>query len=159
MDTLIVWIHLLGVVSWVGAMSMHILIFVPSAMAVSPPERVKLMRTYMPMFTRYMWTMLIIVVISGCTLVGIKNGFSDLFQLNSHYSAILSLKMMFTLVMVLNAIYLSFILAPKISAAGEAPEEGGRPNREVIRLGSLAMKIAYIQLSLAITILLFAAML
>lgn len=159
MDTLFVWFHLLGVVSWVGAMAMHILIFVPSVVAVTAPERVKLMRIYMPMFTRYMWTMLFVTAISGFALVALKNGFSGLFHFNSHYNAILSLKIILTLVMVFNAFYLSFILAPRISAAGENPGEGGRPNPEFMRLGSLAMKIAYIQLSLAITILLFASML
>jgi len=169
MNSVLLFLHILGVVFWAGGVFVNTLVLMPSMGAISPPERGKLMGAFVKRFGPLAWGALAIVGISGLILTNGLIGLSGLFSFDSSYSNILLTKIVLVIVMVLNGLYISFVLGPKVAAprppaGGPRPAGSGEgagppgPPPELVRVQSRMTTVSWVQVVLAVIVIFLAAL-
>jgi len=69
------WLHLLGVVVWVGGMFFAYMALRPAAAALAPPVRLPLMAAAMTRFVAWVALAIVAIVASGLAMVTMQGGF------------------------------------------------------------------------------------
>ena len=69
------WLHILGVVVWVGGMFFAYMALRPAAAALAPPVRLPLMAAAMTRFAAWVALAIVAIVASGLAMVAMQGGF------------------------------------------------------------------------------------
>ncbi|MFQ6001392.1 MAG: CopD family protein [Anaerolineae bacterium] len=152
------WLHLLGIVIWVGGLFFQVLVMNPALEVVSPPERGKFMGTFMRRWMPLVWGAVAVTVITGILETGSGIGLAALFGFSSLYANLLLLKIVLATVMIIVGAIMSFVLGPRlmsITAAG--PPSGGPPAGpppEVAKIQNQLNLLGYTNFLLGIVVLL-----
>jgi len=170
MKAVVLWLHLIGVTFWVGGIFVNTLVLMPSLQAISPTERGKLLGTFLKRLTPLVWGAIALVVVTGFISTNDVIGFPTLFSFNTLYGNLLLVKIVLVVVMILNGAYLGFVLGPRIASFAPppgapplpGPGEGGRPPGpppELLRLQKQMNTLSWVQVGLAVAILLVVGLL
>jgi uncharacterized membrane protein len=116
------FLHLLAAVSWVGGIIYTILVLVPSQTAIDPGQRGKLFGAVVKRFTILVWVSVIVLLLSGIY----KIPSLSLFNPASKFDFWLSIKLTAVLVMIINGLMLTFVIAPRLKKL--APPPGEQPS-------------------------------
>ena len=164
MQAVLHWLHLIGITFWVGGIFINTLVLMPSLGAISPPERGKLLGAYLKRFVPLTWGAIVLVVVTGLFRTGKVIGYSTLFSFNTRYGNILLAKIIVVAVMIVNGVYLGFVLGPKIASfvpppgapQPAGPGQGDRPPGpppELLRLQKRMTIVSWVQVVLALVVL------
>jgi|GEM_PF-506360 len=122
------WLHLLGIVAWVGGLFFSILVMNPALGVVSPPERGKFMGAFMRRWMPLVWGAVALTGITGILEARGGIGLAALFSFSSLYTNLLLLKIALVTVMIIVGAITSFVLGPRLmSMAAPGPPSGGPP--------------------------------
>lgn len=128
MGGIISWLHLLGIVTWVGGIFVSVLAMNPALGVVSPPERGKFMGAFMRRWMPLVWGAAALTVITGILSARSGIGIAAIFSFSSRYTNLLLLKIILVTVMIIVGAIISFVLGPRLtSMAGAGPPGGGPP--------------------------------
>ncbi len=164
MKTVLLFLHLIGVVFWVGGTFVNMLVLIPSLQAISPAERGKMMGAFLKRFAPLAWGAIALVGVTGLVLTNNMIGFSGLFSLSTRYGNIMLTKTILVGVMILNGAYLGMVLgkrivsfapppgAPKPAGAGEGGRPPGPPP-ELVKLQKRMTTLSWVQVGLAVIVL------
>ncbi|MHA2427346.1 MAG: hypothetical protein ACXADB_04910 [Candidatus Hermodarchaeia archaeon] len=169
MRTIVNLFHLFGITFWVGGLFVNTLVLMPSLGVLNPAERGKLLGVYLKRFALLTWGAVALAGVTGLLATNSTIGFSGLFSLDTRFGNVLLAKIVVTLLMILNGIYLGFVLGPKMSSFGppsapptQAPsgdtERPPGPPPELLKLQSRMTLMSWIQVVLAAGVLLLVAM-
>lgn len=116
LHVLILWLHLLGVVVWIGGLLFHMLVAAPELQRLTPiTERLQLTLSLEVRFRRVMWPVLGVVLFTG--LVNVMHVFSGTVMVGERLSPgfvrVLSVKLLLVLGMVLLQVVQQFIVQPR----------------------------------------------
>ncbi|MFA7431170.1 MAG: CopD family protein [Rhodospirillaceae bacterium] len=76
--SLLIALHLLGAIVWVGGMFFATLVLRPATQVLEPHDRLVLFSKVFPRFFRWVWVSLIAIVVSGYwVLFGLYGGFAN----------------------------------------------------------------------------------
>jgi len=119
---LILWLHILASVVWIGGMAFNILILRPSITVIDAPQRIKLAETVLRRFISFVWASIGVLILTGAILALPKmTSFKTL--LSSSYGGLLILKLLIVMVMIINVFIIQYILFPKFKSL--IPSPGG----------------------------------
>ena len=128
MNAVIYWLHMVGIIFFVGGVFVNMLVLTPSLQVLSPPDRGKLMGAFLKRFAPLTWGAIAIVGVTGLLLTNRAIGFSALVSFSTRYGNILLVKIILVAAMILNEAYISLVLGRKI-AAFTPPPGAARPPR------------------------------
>lgn len=144
------WLHLLATVVWIGGMSTNLLILFPSLKeGLEPPAVGRLMGIVMKRFRSLVYASMCILAVSGVVMNLLNTNYLGLLQFGNLWSVLTLIKHIFTLVLVVLAVYAFEGLGPKVAKAaakGPFPELG--------RLQKKQMTLAVTGFTLGLAILL-----
>ena len=155
LGSVINFLHLFVTVAWFGAMTTNAFILLPSTRkTLEPPIAGKLMAAVMKRFRVLVYISIGVLAITGIELTRINENSMRFMRFDNLWSAISSVKHIFTIIIVILVIYAFEDLGKKVSrlaAKGPSPELASLQKRQVI--------FSYIGLVLAIIILLLTGIL
>ncbi|MBI3994763.1 MAG: CopD family protein [Nitrospirae bacterium] len=128
-STLLIWIHLVAAVAWVGGMIFHRLVLRPSLAGISPPAKGQDLLTgiLVRMDSRYKtlrWLSLATLLVTGIVLL-INEGGSA--RMESAWGAVLMLKLLFVLIVIgLTAIHDVGMAPARAIPSGASSQPPGR---------------------------------
>ncbi|MFQ5812964.1 MAG: CopD family protein [Anaerolineae bacterium] len=168
MQAVLRWLHYIGVAFWAGGTFVNALVLEPSMLAISPPERGKLMGAFGKRFIPLVWGSVVVVGITGLILTNSLIGLSGLLSFDTRYGNILLTKTIVVALMILNGVYLS-ALGPKIASFAPppggpppaGPGEGARPPGpppELLRLQGRMATLSWVQVVLMLVVLFLIAL-
>lgn len=141
------WVHLIGVVIWVGVSILMPLVIMPVLNALEPPARMKFMATWTPKAAPIINIAIVLVVLSGIIQIPLKFGTWNVLGLN-----VFTAKLFVVLLMMANGIYVGVVLAKKVAQLAPAP--GTPPSPEFIKTQKSLTRHSWVQFGLAILVLL-----
>lgn len=126
--SLVKWLHLLGIVFWIGGLFVTTLVLVPALGAFPPPDRGKVMEAFAKRFSPMVWVAVILTVVTGVIMAN-RIGLGVVFSFSSAYGRIMLLKHLLTLIQIVVGAYTGFFLIRKmasfrLSASASAPSSG-----------------------------------
>ena len=71
------WLHLLGVVVWVGGMFFAHMALRPAAQALPPPQRLPLLAAAVTRFVQWVAVAIVAILVSGIALIAMVGGMSQ----------------------------------------------------------------------------------
>ncbi len=163
MQSVIQWLHLIGLVFWAGGVFVNTLVLMPSLQAISPAERGKLMGAFLKRFAPMVWGAIILVAVTGLIRANNIVGISTLLSFDTRYGNILLGKIALVAVMILNGAYLGLVLGPRIASFAPPPGapqptgsgEGNRPPgppSELLKLQSRMIALNWLQVVLVMVV-------
>jgi putative copper resistance protein D len=165
LDTLVLWIHILAAVSWVGGMIFVAFIIGPYVRRAFPPaERTPLMAAVGQRFSYLGWSAIFTLVATGIyNAVHFLRSWDNL--LHTEFGHILLVKIGLVAVMIVLSIVHDFFLGPRQRELGKllrqtSPEEAkteGAPAQTMNRLRRWTVLIAQANLILGLIVILLAA--
>lgn len=141
------WIHLIGVAIWVGVSILMPVLIMPILQMLEPPARMKFMSAWTPKAAPIINVAIVLVVLSGIALIGLKYGTYNVFGLN-----VLTAKLFVTFLMMANGIYVGVVLAKRIGTLAPAP--GTPPSPQFLKTQRMLNMHSWVQFGLAILVLL-----
>lgn len=131
-------LHLLGAVAWVGGMAFALLVLRPSLAALAPPQRLALHAEVFRRFFRLIWHAMPLVLASGyAMLFAVLGGFAHVNW---------AVHVMHLLGLVMTAVFLAIVFGPwRAMRAAPSPEAVDRIRRLVqvnLLLGTLTLIVA-----------------
>ncbi len=155
------WLHLLGIVTWVGGLFFQILVMNPALGVVSPSERGKFMGAFMRRWMPLVWGAVVVTGITGILETESGIGLAALFSFSSLYTNLLLLKIVLVTVMIILGAIVSFVLGPRLMSVAAGPPSGGSPAGppkgaplEVAKIQNRLNLLSYINFVLGILVLL-----
>lgn len=139
------WLHLLGVVVWVGGMFFAHVALRPAVQSLPPPQRLPLMAATLAAFFKWVGAAVITILASGFMLVFGAGGFAA-FGASVHLMAVLGLVM---------AVVYGFIVAvpfPRVRAAVAAQDwpPAGAALAQVRRLVGINLILGLVTITIAV---------
>lgn len=152
---LLVWLHLIAAVSWIGGTIFLSLVLAPSYRAVaSKPDAGALFRTTARRFRLVVWSAVAVLLLTGPMLV-ISHGWA-LFELTL-WPSILMVKLALVAVLLLLTLVHDLVLGPRVRAIlALPPEQRAVTDRTILTVASWLPRLALI---LALAVLFAAVML
>lgn len=131
-------LHLLGAVAWVGGMAFALLVLRPSLTALAPPQRLALHAEVFRRFFRLIWHAMPLVLLTGyAMLFAVLGGFTHVNW---------AVHVMHLLGLVMTAVFLAIVFGPwRAMRAAPSPEAVDRIRRLVqvnLLLGTLTLIVA-----------------
>ena len=131
-------LHLLGVMAWVGGMAFALLVLRPSLAVLEPPQRLALHREVFARFFRLIWHAMPLVLVTGYAMIfAVLGGFA---QLNW------AINVMHLLGLIMTAVFLYVVFVPwRAMRAAPSPQAVDRIRRLVqinLLLGTLTLIVA-----------------
>jgi uncharacterized membrane protein len=71
------WLHLLGVVVWIGGMFFAHMALRPAAQALPPPQRLPLLAATLTRFVRWVGVAIVAILVSGIALIAMVGGMAQ----------------------------------------------------------------------------------
>lgn len=110
------WLHLLGVVTWIGGLVFNLIILTPSLGVIELKPRAVLLRRVLRKFLHTVWGSLFIIVATGLFRVFFVNRMTSLdVFLGTFYGNLLTIKIILVVVMILLAAYVTLVLYPPLT--------------------------------------------
>lgn len=110
------WLHLLGVVTWIGGLVFNLIVLTPSLGAVELKPRAVLLRRVLRKFLHTVWGSLFVIIATGLYRVLFVNQMTTLgLFLNTFYGNLLIAKILLVTVMILIAAYVTLVLYPPLT--------------------------------------------
>jgi putative copper resistance protein D len=152
---LLVWLHLIAAVSWIGGTIFLSLVLAPSYRAVaSKPDAGALFRTTARRFRLVVWSAVAVLLLTGPMLV-ISHGWA-LFEL-TRWPSILIFKLSLVAVLLLLTLVHDLVLGPRVRAIlAHPPEQRAVTDQTILTAASWLPRLALI---LALAVLFAAVML
>ena len=141
------WIHLIGVAIWVGVSILMPVLIMPILQTLEPAARMKFMSAWTPKAAPIINVAIVLVVLSGIALIGLKYGTYNVLGLN-----VLTAKLFVTILMMANGIYVGVVLAKRIGTLAPAP--GTPPSPQFLKTQKMLNMHSWVQFGLAILALL-----
>ena len=153
---LIDFIHLSGMMMWIGALWYTFYIFYPITDALDPPARMKAISVHAERFPKFANPVIGLVVLTGLfnTFDG-KFIFSSMGNFSPAYNAVLGLKMLVVLAMIALGMTVGMRLSPQ--AMEMAPAPGEKPTPEFLGKVALIKNLTILNLALGFVLLFLAA--
>ncbi len=123
-DIVMLWLHTLAAVSWVGGMVFNLFVLRPSVGVIDAGDRVKLSLTVLRRFIPLVWLCVVVLAISGTYLSVLKVGSPEIL-IGSSFGRILLLKLIIVAVMVSIVAYIRYNRLPLLESLVGTPEIGG----------------------------------
>jgi putative copper export protein len=165
-QSIIMWIHLLAAVIWVGGMAFLAFVLGPYGRRLPDDQRAELFQSVGRRFSRISWPLIVILIITGPLSLYFRgvppaDAFSPLFLSTYYGQAILIKAILFILIIVLSAAH-DFLIGPRVhdilAGLRSLPEEQRQEARErALRMRRTASYIGRVNFILALAILYFAA--
>lgn len=144
------WLHLLATVVWIGGMSTNLLVLFPSMkQGLEPPAIGRLMGIVMKRLRSLVYASIVILAVSGIVMNLLNEHYLGLFQFGNLWSMLTLIKHIFTLALVVLAVYAFERLGPKVAKA-----VAGGPSPELGRFQKKQMTLAVTGFALGLLILL-----
>lgn len=139
------WLHLLGIVVWVGGMFFAHVALRPAALALPPPVRLPLLVSTLATFLRWVAAAVVAIIVTGFMMIFAMGGFTSVGP-SVHAMAVLGL--------VMATIY-AFIVAvpfPRARAAVGAQDwqAGGAALTQVRRLVGINLILGLVTITVAV---------
>lgn len=123
------WLHLTGVVVWVGGMFFAHMVLRPAAQALPPPVRLPLLAAVVARFFAWVGAAVVLIVASGLALIALRGGFG---------AAGPGVHAMTALGLVMALVYLYLVLVPlRTLRAGVAAADWPRAGAAMGRIRQL----------------------
>lgn len=144
------WLHLIATVAWIGAMTMNLLVLLPSMRETLEPATMgKLLGAVMKRFRRLVYGSIILLVLSGLAMTALNKSYLGPLQFGNAWTQVMLIKHVFVAALIGLAIYALEVLAPKVAKMGAKG-----PSPELARLQKLQMRLAGAGFALGLVILL-----
>lgn len=114
-NIIMIWLHYLATVMWIGGMAFNILVLRPSMIAIDQNQRAVLGNKVLRRFLIFAWLSIMVLVLTGISI-------SRADTLATTYGVVLLSKHAVTLMMVLIVAWVSFVLSTKLSPFAPKPE-------------------------------------
>jgi len=136
--SIISWLHLFATVAWIGAMTMNVLVLLPSIReTLEPAAAGKFLGAVMRRFRRLVYGSIILLVFSGVVMTALNKSYLGPLQLGNAWTQVILIKHVFVVVLVVLAIYALEVLAPNVAKIGAKG-----PSPELARLQKLQLRLA-----------------
>ena len=122
-DIVMLWLHTLAAVSWVGGMVFNLFVLRPSVGVIDAGDRVKLTLTVLRRFISLVWLCVVVLAISGIYLSVLKVGSLEIL-IGSSFGRIFLLKLVIVAVMVSIVAYIRYNRLPLLESLVGTPEIG-----------------------------------
>jgi uncharacterized membrane protein len=140
-----IWLHLLGVIVWVGGMFFAHMALRPAAQALDPPQRLTLLAQALRHFFRWVTLGIAAILLSGAWLIAGLGGFGAV----GAY-----VHLMTTIGVVMVAIFGYIVVAPYrrlVAAVGEgAWERGGKAMGQIRRYVGINLILGLVTTTIAV---------
>jgi len=161
LNTVVLWVHIFGVVGWMGAGMIFAVVIGPSVAKMSPQARTEFFAKVVPTYLRYIEIFSIITVLAGIAMVAVlANGDFSILSPSTHFGLFISAGALLALVTIGLALSVVVPTAKKISVISQSMmEKPGPPPAELPGLAKKLKQSSTIALALLIvvTILMVAA--
>jgi putative copper export protein len=117
---LMLWLHYLATVMWIGGMAFNLLVLRPSMIVIDQNQRPVLGTTVLKRFIIFAWLSIVLLILTGISIAVRRGAFEDIFS--TTYGIVLLSKHFVTLIMVLIVAWISFVLSAKLSSFAPKPE-------------------------------------
>jgi putative copper export protein len=158
MNSVLIFLHVLGIAFWVGGILVYVLVLSPALTKISPTERQKLATAFQKRFGLLTWVAIAVVFVTGTILSHDAAAAVEGSFFASAYGKTLIAKVIVAFVMVLNGAYLGLVLARRMrrAAAPQGTATGGAlagPPPALIRLQKRMATFGWVQVALAVAVL------
>lgn len=141
------WLHLIGMVFWVGASFIGPVVLLPSLRVLEPEGRSRFMGEYSRRLAPITGIAILIVVITGVLQTGtLYGGLSAMI-----FHRVLSAKIGIAVLMIANGVYIGYGLGPRIARL--APSPGTPPPLEFLKAQRSLIRHSWIQAAMGVVIL------
>jgi len=158
MNSVLIFLHVLGIAFWVGGILVYVLVLSPSLTKISPTERQKLATAFQKRFGLFTWIAIVVVFVTGTILSHDAAATVEGSFFASAYGKTLMAKVIVAFVMVLNGAYLGLVLGHRMgqfAAPAGAPVAGAPsgPPPGLMRLQKRMAAFGWVQVALAVAVL------
>ncbi len=144
------WLHMIATVVWIGGITINLLVLLPSIReTLEPLPAGKLMGAVMRRFRRLVYASIFVLGVTGVLMNLLDENYLGLMKLGNLWSQITLIKHIFTVALIILAVYAFEGLGPKVSRLAVKG-----PSPELARLQKLQIKFVTTGLILGIIILL-----
>lgn len=112
-NIIVLWLHYLATVMWIGGMAFNLLVLRPSMVAIDQNQRPVLGARVLKCFIIFAWLSIAILILTGISIEDF---------LNTGYGIVLLSKHAVTLMMVLIVAWISFVLSARLAPFAPKPE-------------------------------------
>jgi uncharacterized membrane protein len=120
---LVLWLHILAAVIWIGGNLVMAMVVVPYfRRSVSPVERIQILSQIGRRFEPIVWGCVLVLIFSG--LLNIFLSYPDLTGLAGAFMRTLLIKLLLVIVLIFLTAIHSFVIGPRLSQAVDALEPG-----------------------------------
>lgn len=119
-NIIILWLHYLATVMWIGGMAFNIMVLRPSMAVIDQNQRPILGTKVLKRFIVFAWLSIIVLILTGIAIAANRMAFENIFS--TTYGIVLLSKHFVTLIMVLIVAWISFVLSAKLSPFAPKPE-------------------------------------
>ncbi len=120
MNIVMLWLHYLATMMWIGGMAFNLLVLRPSMAVVDQNQRPILGTKVLKRFIVFAWLSIIVLILTGVSIASSRMAFENIFS--TTYGIVLLSKHFVTLIMVLIVAWISFVLSAKLSPFAPKPE-------------------------------------
>lgn len=122
-DILMLWLHTLAAVSWIGGMVFNLFVLRLSVGVIDAGDRVKLALTVLRRFILLVWICVVVLAISGIYLSVLRVSSLQILM-DSYFGRILLLKLIIVMVMVSIVAFIRYNRLPLLESLTGTPEIG-----------------------------------
>ena len=154
--TLANWLHMLATVIWIGGMIIFPFVLVPAARQVlgEGPAMGKLMGAAAKRFAPLAILSMVVLLVTGMVMMMASSGYSGMGDIQGRWATVMLLKHVLVLVMMAIGIYMGAVIMKKMQKLAGTGEGPPSDPQALAKLQALQMKLAKINLVLALVVLL-----
>lgn len=119
-NIIILWLHYLATVVWIGGMAFNIMVLRPSMTVIEQNERPVLGNKVLKRFIVFAWISIMVLILTGISITFSHMAFEDI--LITSYGIVLLGKHIAALIMVLIVAWVSFILSARLAHFAPKPD-------------------------------------
>lgn len=139
------WLHLLGVVVWIGGMFFAHMALRPSAQALPPPQRLPLLAATLTRFVAWVAVAIVAILGSGIVLIGMLGGMANVG---------LAVHLMTGVGVVMMLLYAHLVVAPlkrlRAAVAAAEWERAGGAMAQVRKLVAVNLVLGLVTITIAV---------
>ncbi len=119
-NIIVLWLHYLATVMWIGGMAFNILVLRPSMATIDQNQRPVLGTAVLKRFVIFAWLSIAVLIFTGIPIAFRHVAFEDI--LSTTYGIVLLSKHFVTLIMILIVAWVSFVLSTKLAPFAPKPD-------------------------------------
>jgi len=119
-NIIMLWLHYLATVMWIGGMAFNLLILRPSMTVIDQNQRPVLGTKVLKRFIIFAWLSIAVLILTGISIALTGVGFENIFS--TTYGIVLLGKHFVTLIMILIVTWVSFVLSTKLASYAPKPD-------------------------------------